>query len=98
MVQPGDKDSKQLIGIWSQRFALYPEEVRVELYANKLNGAECEKYEMIYKGNLQEQSNVSIYSVTIPLTRSASDYTPQIIPKHADTYVPLECNCTLWQR
>lgn len=74
-----------------------PGEIRVELYADKVNEMDCEKYEMMYKVNL-EQVAPAIYTVTIPSARAASDYTPRILPKHQYVSAPLECNCILWQR
>ena len=39
---------------------------------------------------------VFAYSTTIPAGRPAGDYTPRLVPWHADVQVPLECSHILW--
>lgn len=38
------------------------------------------------------------YSVSVPASRPAADYTPRLIPHHPDAFVPLEAPEILWQR
>ena len=38
------------------------------------------------------------YTVSVPATREAGDYTPRLIPDHPDALVPLEASEILWQR
>jgi starch phosphorylase len=75
-----------------------PGEIKVELYAEGVNGRSSEKYEMDYKGSLQKGSPISLYNVSISSTRAISDYTARIIPTLENVSVPLECSCILWQR
>jgi len=39
-----------------------------------------------------------LYTAEVPATRPASDYTPRIVPHHANASVPLEAEQILWQR
>jgi starch phosphorylase len=41
---------------------------------------------------------VMTYSAQVPATRSASNYTARIIPRHSNASVPLEARQILWQR
>jgi starch phosphorylase len=40
----------------------------------------------------------SLYSVSVPATRPAGDYTPRLIPRHEGVSIPLEEPAILWQR
>jgi len=66
--------------------------VRVELYAEGLNGGAPERLEMKRSG---DSSN---YAVTVPVARPASDYTPRAIPYFPGAAVPLEASQILWRR
>jgi starch phosphorylase len=39
-----------------------------------------------------------IYAAQVAATRPASDYTPRVVPHHANASVPLEAEQILWQR
>ena len=39
-----------------------------------------------------------LYTVTVATDRSAWDFTPRILPAHAEAKVPLEAPLVLWQR
>jgi starch phosphorylase len=39
-----------------------------------------------------------VYSVRVPATRSATDYTARIIPRNPEATIPLEVPQILWQR
>ncbi len=72
--------------------------IRIELYADALQGDEPERHEMTREGKLVGSVNGYDYRVTIPAGRPVSDYTARIIPIHADISVPLEANHIVWQR
>jgi starch phosphorylase len=77
--------------------SLEPNSVRVELYADGVNGAEPERQEMRRTQPLTE-ANGYIFSAQVPSTRQATDYTARVIPQHASVAVPLEAARILWQR
>ena len=76
---------------------LDPNTVRVELYANGVNGGEPVRQEMMRGGQLVG-ANGYIYSAQVPSTRPATDYTARVIPHYAGVAVPLEAARILWQR
>lgn len=77
---------------------LDPESVRVELYANGINGGEAEKIYVQRLHPLVGANNGYAYHIEISSSRSASDYTLRIIPHRDDVAVPLEVSAILWQR
>ncbi len=77
---------------------LKPEELRVELYADPLQGGASALELMSVSKSHTDSTNAQTYSVRVPATRPASDYTPRIIPHHAHASVPLEAQQILWQR
>jgi len=78
---------------------LSPEFVQVELYANALPGGSPERHVMRRDtGPEQASANECLYSVRLPATRPAVDYTPRLIPHNDEAIVPLEAFQILWQR
>ncbi|MGA9665660.1 MAG: alpha-glucan family phosphorylase [Gallionella sp.] len=77
---------------------LDPEAVRVELYANGINGAMPVRVEMKRVRQLVGAINGYAYRAEVSATRPASDYTPRVIPHRAGVAVPLESARILWQR
>jgi len=77
---------------------LDPEAVRVELYANGINGAAPERVEMKRVRQLVGAINGYAYRAEVPAIRPASDYTARLIPHRNDVAVPLEAAHILWQR
>jgi starch phosphorylase len=75
---------------------LDPNTVRVELYADGMNGDEPERQEMTRGGQLVG-ANGYVYSAQVPSTRPAADYTARLIPHHPSAGVPLEAARILWQ-
>jgi len=76
---------------------LDPNSVRVELYADGMNGGEPVRQEMKAVRELVG-ANGTLYSAQVPTTRPATDYTARIIPQHDGVAVPLEAAQILWQR
>jgi starch phosphorylase len=76
---------------------LPPDEVQVELYANALHDGSVERHVMS-RGNDSNGAGDDRYSVWVPATRPANDYTPRLIPYHAGALIPLEASQLLWQR
>jgi starch phosphorylase len=75
---------------------LRPEEIRVELYANGVNGSKPFLHEMKCTGN--NDSGGCIYTATVPADRPSADFTPRIVPSHDSVSIPLENTHILWQR
>ena len=76
---------------------LDPNTVRVELYADGVNGGEPVRQEMKRVRQLVG-ANGSIYSTQVPTTRPATDYTARVIPHCVGVAIPLEDARILWQR
>jgi starch phosphorylase len=76
---------------------LDPNSVRVELYADGVNGGEPVRQEMMHE---QEPADAKsyIYSTQVPSIRPATDYTARVIPHCSGVAVPLEAARILWQR
>jgi len=78
---------------------LDPKAVRVELYAEGINGGDPVREEM---KRAQPPADVSshgcIYRATVPAARPARDYTARVIPHCDGVAVPLEDARILWQR
>jgi len=76
---------------------LDPNSVRVELYADGVNGGEPVRQEMM-RGQELADANGAIYSTQVATTRPATDYTARVIPHCSGVAVPLEADPILWQR
>src|SRR5262249_32595787 len=75
-----------------------PEAVRVELYADPVDGDGCMRYEMRRDHHLIGALHGYVYTAQVPASRPVADYTARIIPHHPDASVPLEAAQILWQR
>jgi starch phosphorylase len=77
---------------------LDPEAVRVELYANGVNGTAPERVEMKRVRQPAGATNSYAYRAEVPGARPATDYTARLIPHRDGVAVPLEAARILWQR
>jgi starch phosphorylase len=77
---------------------LDPEAVRVELYADGVNGDSPVRLEMTRVGRLEGSDGDWVYSAQVPATRPATDYTARVFPHHDGVAVPMETARILWQR
>jgi starch phosphorylase len=77
---------------------LDPKAVRVELYANQVNGAGPVRQEMMRARRLVGAASGYVYSATVSATRPATDYTARVLPHCSGVAVPLEASHILWQR
>jgi starch phosphorylase len=77
---------------------LDPEAVRVELYANGVDGSAPERVEMQCVRQLVGAANGYAYRAEVPSARPATDYTVRLIPHRDEVAVPLEDAHILWQR
>jgi glycogen phosphorylase len=74
------------------------EAVRVELYANGINGSLPTRVEMQRVRQLVGAVNGYAYRAGVPAARPATDYTARVIPHRDGVAVPLEAAHILWQR
>jgi starch phosphorylase len=77
---------------------LDPKAVRVELYADGINGSDPIRLEMTRVRPLACESRGGMYRASVSAARFAKDYTARIIPHCAGVAVPLEVAPILWQR
>jgi glycogen phosphorylase len=80
-----------------QLAGLAPTDVAVQLYANGVDGAGPQVYDMTLQGPAANGGS-STYRVTVPANRPAGDYTARVVARLAGAAVPLEANHILWQR
>ncbi len=72
--------------------------VRVELYADGINGGSPIRQEMARISQLAYSVGGYIYSGAVSATRPSTDFTARIIPYYPGVSVPLETAHILWQR
>ena len=77
---------------------LDPNALRIELYADGINGGEPVRQEMMRIGQSAGMSGGSHYRGTVSASRPATDYTVRMLPYHAELSMPLEENRIHWQR
>jgi glycogen phosphorylase len=77
--------------------SLDPNSVRVELYADGVNGGGPERQEMT-RGQPLTEANGYFFAAQVPSAREAADYTPRVIPQHDGVAVPLQTAQILWHR
>jgi len=75
-----------------------PEAVRLELYADADGEGTPVRQEMTRGRQLVGSVNGYVYSASVPATRSATDYTPRVVPHFPGVAVPLEAGQILWQK
>ena len=76
---------------------LAPDAVRVELYADAIDGNAPVAAEM-RRSRQQRAAKWHVYSAQVAATRPATDYTARLIPQCPGVAVPLEAARILWQR
>jgi glycogen phosphorylase len=77
---------------------LDPNAVRVELYADAINGGGPVRQEMKWARLLPGAPDGCVYHATVPAARPAGDYTARVTPHCDRVAVPLEDARILWQR
>ncbi len=78
--------------------AVEPKNVCVELYANGRDGRAAVHHEMVRRETGAGASHLCSYSLNVPTSRPATDYTVRVLPRGAGLTVPLEDNWILWQK
>jgi glycogen phosphorylase len=77
---------------------LDPNAVRIEIYADGVNGGDPVRHEMERVRHPAATASGDVYRATIPVTRPAADYTARVVPQCSGVAVPLEAARILWQR
>ena len=77
---------------------LDPAMVRVELFANALDGGGAMRREMKLIGKLTGATGGYAYRAQVSAARPAADYTARIIPNMAGVAVPMELGHIVWQK
>jgi starch phosphorylase len=77
---------------------LDPQAVRVELYADGVNGGAPVRQEMQRLRPLAGAPGGYVYSAAVSAARPPADYTARVIPQRTGVAVPLEADRILWQR
>ncbi len=94
-----DRDGEQhLFEVQVYLDGLDPEAVRVELYANGVDGGAPERVEMTRARQLVGALSGYVYAATVAAVRPAAAYTVRLVPHHDGVAVPLEDCHVLWQR
>ncbi|MGA2605347.1 MAG: DUF3417 domain-containing protein, partial [Verrucomicrobiia bacterium] len=75
-----------------------PKAVRVELYANRVNGGSSVRQEMKCVRQLVGTSGGYVYSATVSAARQPVDYTARVMSHRDGVAIPLEDARILWQR
>jgi starch phosphorylase len=75
-----------------------PPWVRVELYADAMDGEQPFCQEMYQGDQITGAVNGYVYHATVPASRPAWHFTPRIIPYHPEAHIPMEAALILWQR
>ncbi len=77
---------------------LEPNSVRVELYADGINGGCPMRQEMKRLSQLAGPPSLYVYRMQVPATRLPTDYTARVTPHREGVAIPLEEGRILWQR
>jgi starch phosphorylase len=75
-----------------------PRSVRVELYADALDGGTPEKHAAIHARALPDSPDGHLYTADLSAARPAEHYTARVVPYREGVLVPLESQRILWQR
>jgi starch phosphorylase len=78
--------------------ALDADAIRVELFADPVDGGEPVRQEMTRTRKLERVAGGYEYTGTVLASRAAGHYTPRLVPHHREASVPLEATEILWQR
>ena len=77
---------------------LDPNAVRVEIFAEGVDGDAPVRQEMTRGRQQVGAQNCHTYAASVPAARPATDYTPRVMPYYPGVAVPLEAAHILWQR
>lgn len=98
----GNLDISQEQDHWAFHVQVYLGEValswvRVELYADAMDGKDLFRQEMRQGEPITGAVNDYAYHATVPASRPVWHFTPRVIPYHPEARVPMEAALILWQ-
>jgi starch phosphorylase len=97
-LQVSTHGEQHIFGVEVGLNGLDPNAVRVELYADGVNGDAPVRHEMKRVRQLADASASYVYSAALPSARPPTDCTVRIIPQYAGAAIPLEDARILWRR
>ena len=77
---------------------LEADSIRVELYADAMEGGTPERHAAIRAHELADTPGGHLYMADLPATRPAEHYTARAMPRRDAVHLPLESQRILWQR
>jgi starch phosphorylase len=92
-----ERDGELIFEVEVNLGRLDPDSVRVELYAEPLDGEPTLNHQMGPTAVVAPASGTYLYEKRIPATRPASDFTPRVMPFHL-LALPTEIRQMEWQR
>jgi starch phosphorylase len=92
------RDEEHVFDVQVYLDELDPKAVRVELYAEGVNGGSPVRQEMKRVRRLAGASGGYVYRGAVPAARPPADYTARVVPCREGVRVPLEFARILWQR
>jgi starch phosphorylase len=92
------RDGNHVLEVQVGLHGLDPKAVRVELYADGINGSPAVRQEMTCLHPLANETGGYVYSATVPAARPAADYSARMMPRCDGVAIPLENPRILWQR
>ncbi len=92
------RDGQHVIEVQVYLTDVDPHDVRVELYADGVEGGGPVRQEMTRILQLADAPGVAVYSATVPAARPPSDYTARLLPSGDGVAIPLESARIRWQR
>jgi starch phosphorylase len=92
------RDNQHLFEVQIWLDELEPAALKLELYADALDGGTAVLHEMGTVRTLAGAPGSYAYSGAVSDSRPVSDYTVRAIPRFEGVEVPLECGWILWQR
>jgi starch phosphorylase len=72
--------------------------VRVEIFADEINGYHITRQEMTCLHPMPGESGSYLYSATVSADRPPADYTARVMPRYDGVAIPLEESRILWQK
>ena len=82
----------------ASRNDLDPKTVRIELYAESVNGSSSRREEMKPIRQLAGAPGGYVYSAAVSAGQPATDYAARMIPHRSGAAIPLESTQILWQQ
>ena len=92
------RDLQQRFSAVIELGALNPQSVRVELYADPLEGSDAVRREMTRVDGPVGASGACQYAAAVAADRPAADYSVRVVPGYPGVHVPLEAPYVVWSR